>query len=87
MPDKICGTCKHRGENLKLWDNDTHDEAESKFFLCGKVVHGHLATFFDDEREEIMRRTAFTEDASDCKSRLCVSDDFGCNLWEPKPHE
>ena len=73
---RTCGTCKHKGEAIP----DDLGEPTT-YFLCGRVQFyyelGYNKRFGPGER-------ALVQDGSGYAAALCVEDDFGCNLWEPK---
>ena len=63
-----CGTCKFRG--------DEGDGVPAGYFLCTLIeqrIHG-----------ETQHPPACVVDGSDYYAALCVENEFGCNLWQPK---
>ena len=85
--DKICGTCKFKGEiittsNARIpydeWaDNiDPIKQSLSESFLCDRI------NMVDENTNKTP--SAFVADGSGYFAALCVYDDFGCVKWEVK---
>lgn len=77
MVDKICGSCKHKGEVLKNFDDDFDYKVDTSYFICKLIEH-------DKEAECVKGQKAFVVDGSGYYAALCVENDFGCNKWEAK---
>jgi hypothetical protein len=76
-----CGTCKHFGRALEFseYDDDHNETIITKFHACKLLKHmnnceGHK---YDGVAGPI--------DGSGYHAVFCVSEEFGCNQWEPKP--
>lgn len=84
-----CGTCRHKGENLKVPDPKTSEPKTTRFFLCDLIKHnaeagannGACFSHANDAREAEGTK-AFVVDGSGYFAALCVEDDFGCVKWE-----
>lgn len=70
--ENTCGTCHHKGEKLS---------EHSVFFTCGYIKHCHEYGDNEDVGE------AYVVDGSGYFAALRVSEDFGCNQWEPENPE
>jgi hypothetical protein len=71
-----CGTCRFKGKNIERDNPETFEVEPTKFFLCERIKHVPSGVSKDDG--------AFVIDGSGYYAALCVDDDFGCKLWEPK---
>jgi hypothetical protein len=74
-----CGTCKHKGENIR------NPKKETTYFLCDQVKHDNNDGKGCFARtESVAGKGAYVVDRSGFFAALCVEDDFGCNKWEAK---
>ena len=78
---KTCGTCKYikrEKEMISHWDGEKDDLVEAEFYSCGRLKHLN-----GDDGLPALSDPAGTIDGSGYYAALCVTDEFGCNLWEP----
>jgi hypothetical protein len=74
-----CGTCKHikrEARTVPRWDDSAEDMVEAVFHVCGRLKHLNGDSL-------ILSEPAGTLDGSGYYAALCVTDEFGCTLWEP----
>jgi hypothetical protein len=79
-----CGTCNHFGEvyELELWDRETEtDVTSSKFHICDLLKHINGGEFAPSV---VIAQSAGVIDGSGYHAAFCVSEEFGCNKWEPR---
>lgn len=73
-----CGECRFRGDELESYDSKLGRDAKNGSFLCGKIEHDNDPEF----RKSSDKATVI--DGSGYYAALCVAEDFGCVLWEPR---
>lgn len=79
-----CGTCKYFGKlvegSLDRWDDDNDDEVvNTRFHVCDLLKH--LNSSYD---RIPLTDAAGVIDGSGYHAAFCVTDEFGCNKWEPR---
>lgn len=82
-----CGTCKFFGaiEELSYWEEDSDDEVENKrLHVCGLLKHLNENT---ESKMAAMTAPAGVIDGSGYHAAFCVSEEFGCNQWQPTLQE
>lgn len=76
-----CGTCRYRGEDITVMDEDSYEDKPTGYFLCERIKHINKDRFSDDYMKP--GQGAGVKDGSGYYAALCVEADFGCNKWEP----
>ena len=78
-----CKTCKFKGSIIWGAPSAEMDDAETGFFICIRIK-----SVCEQSDAEIIRdgdiEKAYVQGETGYGSGLCVSDDFGCNEWQPK---
>lgn len=74
---KTCRTCKYRGRELLLEDDeDFGPDKPTGFFFCKKV------TLVENKRGLVKGQKFAAMNSSGYFAALCVEEDFGCVDWE-----
>lgn len=76
-----CGTCKFKGEELMVNDDD-FNQIPSGYFRCARVKQRDWFPKEGNDKGYRRGEHALVEDGSGYYAALCVENDFGCNLWE-----
>lgn len=77
MTDKMCGTCKFLGPEIKKTDRESFEEKGTGYFFCERIKH-------DADWKYRQGQRALVVDGSGYHAALCVENDFGCTAWEPR---
>ena len=76
---KTCGTCRFFG----LGQTDQRDyHVPEAYALCGRIKM--TESYGRTEVTPANGHKAAVVDGSGYYAALCVTTDFGCNMWEPK---
>lgn len=73
-----CGTCKFFGPSISDEDQAV-EELPTKYHRC--TLLGHLNDY--RRRGNAVERVAGVVDGSGYHAALCVTEEFGCNQWQP----
>ena len=81
LPTHTCGTCKYFGREYEHTTyNDDDTETVSNYHVCDLL--NHLNSYDSDAPKG--QRVAGAIDGSGYHAAFCVTDEFGCNQWQPQ---
>ena len=82
---KTCGNCKYRGETITRYDEKKFEDVPTNSFLCDRIKHINGDHYrYGEDMPMPPGEIAGVQDGSGYYAALCVTDDFGCVLWEGK---